>query len=221
MHVLPYAVGIFLLTPFAIWAGLYAVMPGPKWGITDTPLTAALLMVSLPLVTYHSLAGLAFIANSMAGRAGETAPAWTPARRINQAMAPLTLVLTIAAALWVHQAGEGAAAVAGVALGGLVMAGVIAVAQSGRPMGHWLTRPAALLLMPPRQLERLLLAVPVLGHMLREIAGDPHRAGPWVMLNLALALIALVWLFGFGALVVLAMLSIPAVFCGILMFCSE
>lgn len=157
----------------------------------------------------------------MAGRSGETAPVWGPARQLNQAMAPLTLVLTLAAAWWIIQTGEGAAAVAGVALVGLVMAGVIAVAQSGRSMSHWLTRPAALLLAPPRQAGRLLLAVPGLGHMLREIARDPHRAGPWVMFNLALALVLLVWLFGIGALVVLAMLSVPAVFCGILMFCTE
>jgi hypothetical protein len=221
MQFLPYAIGVFLLTPFIIWAGLYAVMPGPKWGVTDAPLTASLLLVSLPLVAYHSLAGLAYVANSMAGRSGETAPVWGPARRVNQAMAPLTLVLTIAASVWIMQTGEGATAVAGVVLVGLVMAGVIAVAQSGRPMSHWLTRPAALFLAPPRQAGRLLLAVPFIGHMLREIARDPHRAGPWVMFNLALALVLLVWLFGFGALVVLAMLSIPAVFCAILMFCTE
>ncbi|WBQ09989.1 hypothetical protein L2D01_14030 [Hyphomonadaceae bacterium ML37] len=221
MRYLPYVFGIFLLTPFVIWAGLSTVMPGPQSGITDAPLTTALLIVSLPLVVYHSMAGLAFVANSMSGRSGETAPVWGPARRISQAMAPLTLVLTIASAWWIVRTGEGAASVAGVALAGLAMAGVIAAAQSGRPMGHWLTRPAALLLMPPRQLGRLLLAVPFLGHMLREIAQDPHRAGPWVMLNAALALIAMVWLFGVGVLVVLAMLSIPAVFCGILMFCTE
>lgn len=221
MQFLPYILGVFLLTPFFIWAGLYAVMPGPKWGITDAPLTASLLLVSLPLVVFHSLAGLANVANSIAGRSGETSPVWGPARRVSQAMTPLTLILTIAASLWMIHTGEAAASVAGVALGGLAMAGVIAVAQSGRPLGHWLTRPAALLLAPPRQAGRLMLAVPVLGHMLREIGHDPHRAGPWVMLNAALALIALVWLFGFGALVVLAMLAIPAVFCGILMFCTE
>lgn len=221
MRYLPYVFGIFLLTPFVIWVGLSAAMPGPQSGITDAPLTASLLLVSLPLVAYHSLAGLAFVANSMAGRSGETAPVWAPARRLNQAMAPLTLVLTLAAAWWLVQTGQDAASVAGVALVGLVMTGVIAVAQSGRSLSHWLTRPAALLLMPPRQLGRFLLAVPGLGHMLREIAHDPHRAGPWVMFNLALALVLLVWLFGFGALVVLAMLSVPAVFCGILMFCTE
>lgn len=221
MQFLPYVLGVFLLTPFFIWAGLYAVMPGPKWGITDAPLTASLLLVSLPLVVFHSLAGLAYVANSMAGRSGEASPVWGPARRVSQAMAPLTLVLTIAASVWIMQTGEGAASVAGVALMGLLMAGVIAVAQSGRPMSHWLTRPAALLLAPPRQAGRLLLAVPGLGQMLREIARDPHRAGPWVMLNLALALTLLVWILGFGALVVMAMLAIPAVFCAILMFCTE
>lgn len=59
MRYLPYVFGIFLLTPFVIWAGLSIAMPGPQSGITDAPLTTALLIVSLPLVVYHSMAGLA------------------------------------------------------------------------------------------------------------------------------------------------------------------
>jgi len=30
MRYLPYVFGIFLLTPFVIWAGLSTVMPGPQ-----------------------------------------------------------------------------------------------------------------------------------------------------------------------------------------------
>ncbi|KAA5804059.1 hypothetical protein F1654_09800 [Alkalicaulis satelles] len=221
MQFLPYAIGIFLLTPFFIWAGFYVIMPGPKWGVTDAPLTASMLMVSLPLVAYHSLAGLAFVANSMAGRTGETAPVWTPARRFGQAMAPLTILLTAGSLAWLASLGESAYAMAGVAALGLFMALSLAGAESSRSFGHMLTAPAAGVLMGLRQAGRLLLAVPVIGHMLREIAADPNRAGPWIALNLALSLAALVWVFGPGVMVFLAMASVPLVFCAILMFCTE
>ncbi|MCU0983645.1 MAG: hypothetical protein MUC89_01730 [Acetobacteraceae bacterium] len=72
---LPYAVGGFMLTPFAIWAGLYAFgMDGPKSGF-GTPEMVALLLASLPLAAFFFLANLGQMASAMqAGPQGERMP---------------------------------------------------------------------------------------------------------------------------------------------------
>lgn len=72
---LPYAVGGFMLTPFVIWAGLYAFgMDGPKSGF-GTPEMVALLLASLPLAAFFFLANLGQMASAMrAGPQGERMP---------------------------------------------------------------------------------------------------------------------------------------------------
>ena len=93
MRHLPYWIGGFMLLPFMLWAGMFLAFPGDKPGITDSPLTAALVAVSLPLALFHYIAGLGFVANSMSGQADEVLPVWGPARWAQRAMAPLTVVL--------------------------------------------------------------------------------------------------------------------------------
>ena len=87
MRHLPYWIGGFMLLPFMLWAGMFLAFPGDKPGITDSPLTAALVAVSLPLALFHYIAGLGFVANSMSGQAGEVLPVWGPARWVQRAMA--------------------------------------------------------------------------------------------------------------------------------------
>jgi hypothetical protein len=72
---LPYGVGGFMLTPFALWAGLYAFgMAGPKSGF-GTPEMVALMLASLPLAAFFFLANLGQMASSMReGPHGETMP---------------------------------------------------------------------------------------------------------------------------------------------------
>jgi hypothetical protein len=72
---LPYAVGGFMLTPFAIWAGLYGFgMDGPKSGF-GTPEMVALLLASLPLAAFFFIANLGQMASAMReGPQGERMP---------------------------------------------------------------------------------------------------------------------------------------------------
>ncbi|QXM25904.1 hypothetical protein KO353_06840 [Elioraea tepida] len=72
---LPYAVGGFMLTPFAVWAGLYlSGIAGPKSGF-GTPEMVVLLFASLPLAAFFFLANLGQMASAMrSGPGGERVP---------------------------------------------------------------------------------------------------------------------------------------------------
>lgn len=220
MRYLPYWIGGFMLLPFVLWAGMFLAFPGDKPGITDSPLTAALVAVSLPLALFHYIAGLGFVANSMSGQAGEVLPVWAPARWLQRAMAPLTVALSVLAVVFLQQAGEGWLTALAVGLGGLVMAGVMVAAR--RP-----TRSAVLHVRPGEWLDaaamtfgRALLYVPILGGLLREAGRDPHRGVPMLLLNLGLLLGVLVALFGFTVLVIPALLALPFVFYVLLVLAS-
>ncbi|MEQ8404096.1 MAG: hypothetical protein RKE49_03285 [Oceanicaulis sp.] len=212
MRFVPYAVGGFMLLPFFLWAGLYAAFPGPKPGFFDSPTAFALVAVSIPLVIFHYIAGLAFVANSMAGQAGEALPVWRPARAVQRAMAPLTALMSVAGFAYVAWAGEGLAAAFAVFAAGIAMSLIMAGARRARRIDALLVHPAGLARSAAGLVGRATLATPLLGHMLREVARDPHRAGPLFALNLVLLLAVLVKLFGFAVLVIPAMLAVPAMF---------
>ncbi|WP_291296723.1 hypothetical protein [Elioraea sp.] len=64
---LPYAIGGFMLTPFAVWAGLYlSGIAGPKSGF-GTPEMIAMTFASLPLAGLFYVANLGQIASAMRG----------------------------------------------------------------------------------------------------------------------------------------------------------
>ena len=212
MPFIPYAVGAFMLLPFAIWAGLFMIFPGPKPGITDTPMTAALIAVTIPLVLFHYVAALGFVANSMAGRAGEELPVWRPARLFQRAMAPLSAVLALAAMVWLFLLGETLFAIAAVGVAGLFMSAIMAVARRPR-------RSAAIMAAPGKAVRRGVFAVgalatklPVIGTLWRELAENPDRAAPIILINTALGVTLIAVVFGFEALVIPAMIAVPLVF---------
>lgn len=209
MRFIPYALGGFMLLPFVLWAGLFTVFPGPKPGFFDSPTAFALVAVSIPLVVFHYIAGLAFVANSMAGQAGEALPVWRPARLVQRAMAPLTALMAAVGCVWVYSVGEGLAAASAVAGAGIAMALIMAGARRARSIDALLVHPASLARRAAGLVGRAVLATPVFGHMLREVARDPHRAGPLFMLNIALFMALMVALFGFAVLVIPAMLAVP------------
>ncbi len=212
MRYIPYAIGAFMLLPFFLWAGLFVAFPGPKPGITDTPLTAALVAVSIPLVLFHYIAGLAYVANSMAGQDGVDLPLWRPARIAQRAMAPLTAVLSVAAFVWLQSAGETLTAALAVAGAGLFMAAVMAVARRPRRSAALMAAPGHLGRLAAEAIGRSVMHLPLIGALLREVGRDPHRAAPIIAANTVLALGVLVALFGFTALVVPAMLLVPVMF---------
>lgn len=211
MRYIPYAAGAFMLLPFFIWAGLFMIFPGPKPGITDAPLTAALVAVSIPLVLFHYIAALAYVANSMAGREGEDLPVWRPARLAQRAMAPLTVVISIAAFVWLRDV-EGLWTAAAIGGAGLFMAAIMAVARRPRRSAVLMAAPGRLARMGVEALGRTILRLPVIGTLLREITRNPHRAAPIIAVNTSLALALLVAVFGVTALVAPAMIAVPVMF---------
>jgi hypothetical protein len=116
---LPYAIGGFMLTPYALWAGLYlGGMAGPKSGFS-TPEMVVLLVASLPLAASFFLANLGQMASAMrSGPAGERLP------RAALAMPWLSGLFGLAGVgvlLWLGRAPVGIALVA------LVVAGMVAL----------------------------------------------------------------------------------------------
>ncbi|PWE18174.1 hypothetical protein DDZ18_00745 [Marinicauda salina] len=213
MRFLPYLVGGFMLLPFLLWAGLWAfVFPGPKPGL-DVPIVTALIAVSLPLVLWHLIAGLAYVANSMAGRAGEEAPVWGPARWALRAMPAAALAMGAGSTAILAATGEGALTAASPLAAGALMAWIMAIAARPAQRSSALhLRPAAVVHAAMGLLGRAVLATPVLGGMLREAGRDPHRGAPLLALNVMLLLAVGVWLFGFEVLVIPAMLATPFIF---------
>ncbi|WP_421784489.1 hypothetical protein [Hyphobacterium sp.] len=212
MRFLPYAIGVFMLSPLFIWAGLWMAFPGPKPGISDAPLIASLIAMSIPLVLYHYIAGLAFIANSIEGYAGTTRPRWAPARWVQHAMMPATLLLTASAAILLHQIGKPWPAIGLTVACGAVLAIGLAKADGFIGPLDFHRRSVAFGLASVRILGRIVLAVPVLGSLLREFGRDPHRAAPFALATLAMATALLVWQFGFVVLVIPAMIAAPVAF---------
>ncbi len=212
MPFIPYAIGAFMMLPFVIWAVLWMAFPGPKPGITDSPLTFALLATSVPLVLFHYIAALGYVANSMAGRAGEELPVWGPARWTQRAMAPLTVLLSLAATVWVYSQGEGVIGAGAVLTAGLVMAAIMAVARRPRRSARLMAAPGQWVRTGVYAVSRMAVRLPIIGTLWREVAANPERAAPVILVNTALLFAAIAVVFGFEALVVPAMIGVPVVF---------
>ncbi len=213
MRFLPYALGLFMTFPLLLWAGLWLfAFPGPKPGF-DVPVITALVATSLPLAAWHFVAALGFIANSMAGRAGEERPLWGPARLFLRAMPASSIVLGAAGSVWMAALGEGAGVIAAPALSGLAMAWIMGVARKpGRKLSTPFTWAARGIDAAVSLAARGVLALPAVGGMLREIGRDPHRAAPWIALNLAAVTVIAALVFGPAVLVIPAMLMVPVAF---------
>lgn len=213
MRYLPYALGLFMLFPLVLWAGLWLfVFPGPKPGF-DVPVVTALVATSLPLAAWHFVAALGFIANSMAGRAGEERLLWPPARLFLRAMPASSILIGVSGSVWMAALGEHRGVIAAPLASGLAMAWIMGVARKpGRRLSAPFTAAARGTDAAVALACRVLLAVPVLGGLLREIGRDPHRAAPWVMINLAAVTVIAVSVFGPGVLVIPAMAMVPVAF---------
>jgi len=213
LRFLPYVFGLLMLAPLFIWAALwFFAFPGPKPGF-DVPVVTALVVTSLPLAAWHYVAVLGFVANSIAGRSGDERPLWTPARLFLRAM-PATAVITgLAGSVWLAVLGDGWVASAAPALSGLVMAWIMGSAR--RPE----RKLAAPFLVAARGLNaavslagRGVLMLPLIGGLLREIGRDPHRAAPYILINLAGAATLAAFFFGPAALALPAMMLAPVAF---------
>jgi hypothetical protein len=212
MRYLPYVIGLFMLSPLFIWSGLWIAFPGPKPGITDAPFIASLIGISIPLAFYHYIAGLAFIANSIEGGAGEIRPRWAPARWLQKAMIPLTAFSSLAAITWLFRLDVTPLYIGFLALSGALLTFGLIKAEGGQGPFNIHHTLASVVTGSVSAFQKVLMNLPLIGVLLREISRNPHRAAPYLVANVALGTILFVWLFGFVALVIPAMLAVPVAF---------
>jgi len=182
---LPYAAGGFMLTPFALWAGLYlSGIAGPKSGF-GTPEMVALMLASLPLAAFFFLANLGQMASAMqAGPAGERMPR----------AARLMPWLSVAA-------GAGGIAVLGLLgrdTGGMVALGAATAAMVALMAVSLRSAPAAASLAPPAppsagEEERALwlLVTPLLGVAFLALAWSPAVIFYAALIGVPLAFVAI------------------------------
>ena len=106
MRFVPYAIGLFMLTPILVWLALWLfAFPGIKSGF-DVPLALSLIAVSIPLVVTFLITNIAFVANSMAGSNEFDPPAWTPARRLLSLQPAAAVVIGAATVPYLTSVGE-------------------------------------------------------------------------------------------------------------------
>lgn len=188
---LPFAIALFMLTPFALWGGFWlAGIRGGGFNGLTSPEGTALLAASLPL------AGLFWVQNlRQIGDAAGRASRLRLASRL-AALLPLAIGGIAAAGLWwLWQGGATAPALAIVALGGAAMAGfALVAARAPAEPGASAPHPAPTAAEESRQAEAL----------------------GWTLLNLGLAVLlaSLVW--SPLAIAVAAALLVPVAFAAML-----
>ncbi len=235
MRFVPYAVGLFMLTPIIVWFALWLfAFPGIKSGF-DVPLALSLFAVSVPLVVTFLITNIAFIANSMAGSNEFGPPAWTPARRLLAAQPAAAVVIGAATVPYLTSVGEPwyLAAVPLVTGIGFALAIRLSIArQAGgaerRAMPEAAQRPrrpAAASPAPqatahaaPQTVARaaprrpILNRIPVLGRFVRELVEDYAQERTFFALNLGLLWLGAAVLFGLPVIFYTALVLVPVAF---------
>ena len=218
----PYAVGLFLLWPYALWLVLWAtVFPGPKHGF-DEHLAIAMFAVSVPLVAWFFVSSLGFVSNNIGGGDEFDEPGSWLARMVNRALPVLPVLIGIAMVPYLLAVGEPSFTVV-VPLGlGLVTSLAILAGERGRardradrPFGASLAtkpQPRRDARTAPPVFARLIYAVPVIGRMLREaVEGDGTTKAFFAANVLMMWALAVIFL-GYPALIVMALALSALVF---------
>lgn len=215
----PYAVGVFMLIPLALWLFLWLVaFPGPKQGLGG-PLSVALGLVSLPLVSWFYISTLGMLSNSIERRNPFERPRHYGLGYLIASLPWIALAVGAGAAPYLVVAYDLSWPLAALPFGlSVVIAVAIVAGERTRPRDHETTARAASL--DPsrrralRQIGRLALAVvyavPVVGRLLREAVEGGDHGWAYFALNLVLASIVAVILFGYPALITIALVA-----CGI------
>lgn len=195
---LPFAVALFMLTPFALWGGFWlAGIRGSGFNGLTSPEGTALLAASLPLAGLFWVQNLRQIGDS-AGRASRLRFASRLA-----ALLPLAIGGIAGAGLWwLWQDGASAPALAIVALGGAAMAGFAMVAarapaEPGASAPHPAPTPAE----EARQTEALAWTGLnlVLAVLLASLVWSPLAIVAAAALLVPVAFGALIWLAHWGS----------------------
>lgn len=129
---IPYALGLFMLVPYVLWAVLWLfVFPGDKNGF-DSELSTVLFAASAPLVIWFFLCALGFIANSMGGDDEFEGPRAAGMTTLIALLPSAAVILGLAGGLWLLSLGEPASIVAAPPALGMVIAFAIAMGERAR-----------------------------------------------------------------------------------------
>lgn len=178
----PFAIALFMLTPFALWAGLALVLPGGDLSGVPTGAGGVLLLASLPL------AGLFFVQNlRQLGDAMGAPSRFGMAGRVASILPLLVLLAGGLGTAWLLARGAGFLEPATSLAGTLVMAGVSGLAartpvEPGRIVPAATMSPAA----EDAAAHRALLAF---GNAAMALVLLAYYWTPWVLFWAAMALI--------------------------------
>lgn len=221
MRHLPYAIGLFMLLPFAVWLGLdLTILPGSTRNL-DLPLVAALTAVCLPLLAWFFLVNLGFLANSMSGACEFERPQ-NPAVRLTIAALPwISLLGSLASVPLLAAEGLAPALLALPPIVGGLIFFAIRWGEKARTQDRHRLRAKAAAPQAPRgaglaalggAILRTLYAVPLLGWLLKDAVNGRASAKAFFALNCALLLAAAVAVFGYPVLIVACLALVPVVF---------
>ena len=136
LHVIPWLIGAFMLTPFVIWFALALFAFPGAWNGFDKVVGTSALIASVPLVAWFYIRGIASFANSMAGRHADGRVVHRLPRVILRALPPATGVLAVGAAGYVAATSAPVWTVAvPLSVGALVTAAIVGGERAARRIG--------------------------------------------------------------------------------------
>lgn len=98
LQIIPWVIGAFMITPFAVWLVLALVLFPGVWNGFDKVVGMGALLPTIPLVGWFFVRGIGSFANSMAGGHPDGRLVHRVPRLILQALPALALALGIAGA---------------------------------------------------------------------------------------------------------------------------
>lgn len=226
MRHLPYAVGGFMLLPFAVWLVFeLTILPGSTVNL-DLPLVAALTATCVPVLAWFFLVNLGFLANSMGGGDEFARPTAAPVRLAIALLPWISLLGSLASVPFLAAEGYPSALLAlppavGAAVFFAIRSGERARNREGqrrrttaepapaKPRGGTLLKRAGAMLLGA------LYAVPVAGWLLKDAVEGRPSAKAFFALNAFLLLAAAIAVFGYPVLIVAALAAVPVVFAGL------
>jgi len=226
MRHLPYAVGGFMLLPFAVWLVFeLTILPGSTVNL-DLPLVAAMTATCVPVLAWFFLVNLGFLANSMGG-ADEFARPEAAAVRLLIALLPwISLIGSLASVPYLAAEGYPPALLAlppavGAAVFFAIRSGEKARNQERGRLDAAVARAAApkarggALKRAGRMLLGLLYAVPLAGWLLKDAVEGSGSAKAFFAFNGFVLLAAAIAVFGYPVLIVAALTAVPVIFAGL------
>ncbi|MEM8878003.1 MAG: hypothetical protein AAGD23_09025 [Pseudomonadota bacterium] len=219
---IPYAIGLFMLFPLVFWlvmSGLF--IPGTGM-VIDSAITFAMLAVSVPLVAWFYIANLSFLSNNIAGNCEYDPPRNQIAHLLISSLPWIAMAVGLVSIGVLRYLGEpwpmmflpfALSAMIGIVIlrGEFQRSGdnahkrpEVTVASDPAPMPAWRANLGQIVL-------RAIYHVPVLGWMLRDAVHGRDSARSFFAINLILILALAIWLFGYPALIGIALVG--AVFC--------